>query len=132
MNYNCSACAGPLILDSSRRLGVCSTCRNGLIEKVKADTHPLATLAEKLGTLSKSKQEQYGDSVGKSPSILQALYPNGIQPHQYADVLLIARVVDKLGRLAQRKADGKDLGGESPWMDIAGYGLLGWKKDETK
>jgi hypothetical protein len=40
------------------------------------------------------------------------------------------RCLDKFSRIAQRWEDGKDLGGESPWKDIAGYGLLGWQKDD--
>lgn len=84
------------------------------------------------GALVASKQKQYGDSVGKSGRILALLYPAGVPPHAYDDALLIVRVLDKLSRIAQRGADGADLGGESPWSDICGYGLLGSVKDEAK
>ena len=83
-----------------------------------------------LGKLVDSKQKQYGDSAGKSGAIMAILYPNGIKVHQMDDALLTVRVLDKLSRIAQRGADGKDLGGESPWKDCGGYGLLGWEKDE--
>ena len=86
-------------------------------------------LGQALGLLIADKQKQYGDSFTRSDYVLQALYPKGIAPHQYTDALAITRVVDKLFRIAQRGPDGKDLGGESPWKDIAGYGLLGWAKD---
>lgn len=82
-----------------------------------------------IGVLVASKQRQYGDSAGKSGDIMRTLYPHGVAPHQMDDALLTVRVIDKLSRIAQRGEDGKDLGGESPWKDIAGYGLLGWEKD---
>lgn len=85
---------------------------------------------EKLGELIDSKQQQYGDSFSKSNEVLKVLYPDGILPHQYGDVMTIVRVIDKLFRIAQRGEDNEDLGGESPWKDIAGYGLLGAVRDE--
>jgi len=44
----------------------------------------------------------------------------------------VVRVIDKLFRIAQRGVDGKDLGGESPWRDVTGYGILGAARDERK
>src|SRR6476620_10327970 len=38
-------------------------------------------LGQTVGQLVDSKQKQYGNSVGKSGKILEALFPNGIQPH---------------------------------------------------
>lgn len=84
-----------------------------------------------LGALVESKQKQYGDSAGRAGKILEIYYPNGIKPYQYDDALLMVRILDKLSRIAQRGADGKDLGGESPYKDLGGYSLLGWAKDET-
>lgn len=89
-------------------------------------------LGEELGTLVESKQHQYGDAITKSRRILEVLYPNGLPVYVYADALLIVRVLDKLSRIAQRGVDGRDLGGESPWGDLAGYGLLGLAKDENQ
>ena len=88
-------------------------------------------LGADLGSLVTSKQRQYGDSAGRSGAIMRVLYPAGIPPHAMDDALLVVRVIDKLSRIAQRGPDGKDLGGESPWRDIAGYGLLGAAKDGT-
>jgi hypothetical protein len=86
--------------------------------------------AKELAELVTAKAKAYGNSTDKSGKVLAILYPDGIKTHQYSDVLLVARVIDKLGRIAQRKEDGKDLAGESPWKDLAGYGLLGWKADK--
>lgn len=88
-------------------------------------------LGKQIGLLVQSKQEQYGDSVGKTGAILEALYPRGIRPDQYADLLLIVRMLDKVARLANRGPDGKDRGGESPYSDLAGYSLLGIRKDSV-
>jgi len=85
-------------------------------------------LAQQLEKLVEKKQEKYGDSVTRSEQILKILYPNGIQPEQYGDVLLVARILDKLSRIATDK----HAFGESPYKDLAGYGLLGWAKDEKR
>ena len=73
-----------------------------------------------IGNLVDVKQELYGDSYNKSEAILKALYPEGIKPDQYKDLLYIVRVNDKLCRIAT--ANDKD--GENPAQDIAGYSLL--------
>lgn len=86
--------------------------------------------AAQIGEVVESKQRQYGGSVSKSGQMLRLLYPDGLRPDQYDDALLVTRVLDKLSRVAQRGKDGQDLGGESPWQDVCGYGLLGALKDE--
>lgn len=92
----------------------------------------IKVLAAELGELVADKQEQYGNSVGRCWRLFEELYPNGIRSDQYGDVLMMARVIDKLSRIAQRGPDSRDRGGESPWQDIAGYGLLGWRKDKEQ
>ncbi len=77
--------------------------------------------AEKIGKLVAEKNKAYGSSFSESYKILEILFPNGIPPSQYVDALAIIRVVDKLFRIATDK----DALGESPWQDIAGYGILG-------
>jgi len=74
-----------------------------------------------LGALVDGKQAAYGDSFGRAGQILAVLYPSGIRPEQYRDALAVTRVIDKLFRIATDR----DAMGESPWRDIAGYGLLG-------
>lgn len=51
---------------------------------------------------------------------MKQLFPDGIQPENYVNVLAIVRVVDKLFRIATDP----NYKGENPWKDITGYGLL--------
>lgn len=83
-------------------------------------------IGAEVGALVAEKNAAYGDSFARSGEILRILYPNGIAPEQYADALAMVRVIDKLFRIATRK----DAFCESPWRDIAGYGVLGIAKDE--
>ena len=78
-----------------------------------------------LGKLVAEKQAAYGDSFGRSAAVLMELYPNGIKPEQYGDLLTIARILDKLFRIANQK----EAFDESPYRDIGGYCLLGQKRD---
>jgi hypothetical protein len=78
-----------------------------------------------IGRLVQEKNTAYGSSFSLSHKILQVLYPNGIKPEQYKDMLAITRIIDKLFRIA---TDKKALG-ESPYSDIAGYGILGVYED---
>ena len=82
-------------------------------------------MASGLGKLVKDKQEAYGDSFNKSEQIIKILYPDGIRPENYKDLLTITRIIDKLFRIATQK----DAFGESPYRDIAGYALLGLAND---
>ena len=82
-------------------------------------------IAKEVGRLTKEKNIAYGDSFGQASSILKVLYPDGVQPHQYRDMLALTRVIDKLFRVATRK----DAFGESPWRDICGYAPLGIASD---
>jgi hypothetical protein len=80
--------------------------------------------SEKAAAVSKlveEKQAAYGDSFSNSGDILRKLFPNGITPDKYDDLLSITRIIDKLFRIANQK----DAFGESPYDDIIGYALLG-------
>ncbi len=81
-----------------------------------------------IGKLVDEKNAAYGSSFAESHKILSVLYPDGIKPEQYTDALAIIRVIDKLFRIATSK----DAFGESPWQDIAGYGILGVFNHENK
>lgn len=83
-------------------------------------------IATEVGKLVAEKNQAYGDSFAQCGRFLELLYPEGIQPEQYSDVLALVRIFDKQMRIATRK----DAFGESPYRDIAGYGLLGAAKDE--
>ena len=88
-------------------------------------TTDYAALGKSIGELVQSKNASYGDSFSNSGKILAILYPNGVKPEQYTDMLTVVRILDKLARVATRK----DAFGESPFKDIAGYGILGYAKD---
>jgi len=82
-------------------------------------------IGEDLGQLVSEKNRAYGDSFNKAQEVIKVLYPDGIKPEQYRDMLAIVRVIDKLFRIANNK----DAFGESPWGDIAGYSILGIAND---
>ena len=79
-----------------------------------------------LGSLLEEKNKAYGSAFSKSSEVLKILYPNGIEPDQYTDLLLTTRILDKLFRIATDKS----AFNEEPWKDIAGYGLLGIYKEQ--
>ena len=83
-------------------------------------------IANEIGKLVDEKNKAYGSSFLKSEKILQILYPNGITPDQYKNMLAITRIVDKLFRIATDK----DAFGENPFKDIAGYDILGVANEE--
>ena|SRR5271157_1346018 len=78
-------------------------------------------LAEEIGELVEKKNVAYGSAFEKVGEFLKLLYPHGINIHQYDDALLMVRIFDKQMRIATKK----DALGESPYRDIAGYGILG-------
>ena len=82
----------------------------------------------KVGELVGKKREAYGDSFGRSGDCLRQMFPDGIKPDQYDDLLTIARILDKLFRIAN---DTKAFE-ENPYQDIVGYGLLGMKRHSDK
>ena len=77
-------------------------------------------LGKAIGALVDVKNSQYGDAFHQTGRILAILYPEGVAPEQYDDMLAVVRILDKLFRIANGKQ-----GNEDPWQDIAGYGLLG-------
>ena len=81
-------------------------------------------LGAAIGATVATKQKAYGNSFGKAGDVLRILYPDGLNPEQYDDVLAVTRIIDKLFRIATDK----DALGESPYRDIAGYGILGAMK----
>jgi len=84
-------------------------------------------LANAVGNIVSVKQEAYGDSFGKSGECLRQMYPNGIQPEQYDDLLTVARILDKLFRIANNPT----AFDENPYQDIVGYGLLGMHRHNS-
>ena len=92
------------------------------------DKKNFISIANSVGELVQEKNEAYGDSFAKSQEIVKILFPDGVQPEQYRDMLAITRVIDKLFRIATKK----DAFGESPWRDICGYAILGIANDECE
>lgn len=86
----------------------------------------LSTISFRLGEILDLKNQAYGDSAGKTGEILRILYPEGIRHYQYNSVLLVVRILDKLSRISTGI-----LTDEDPWMDIAGYGVLGVRMMEV-
>lgn len=85
-------------------------------------------IAKELGELVTEKNAAYGSAFQVSGDVLRLFYPDGVKPEQYKDLLLVARICDKLMRIASRK----DAFGESPYKDIAGYAILGISMDTHK
>jgi hypothetical protein len=102
--------------------GAASSRRNG------DALSPYEVIAEQIGRLVVEKQAAYGDAHGRAGEVMRVLYPNGIPPEKMDDALAVVRVVDKLFRIATDR----DALGESPWRDIAGYGILGAARAVTR
>jgi len=85
-------------------------------------------LGKEIGSLVDRKNLAYGDSFNRAADILAVLYPGGVKVEQYRDMLAVVRVLDKLFRLANNKRAFE----ESPWRDIAGYGILGVMSDDEE
>lgn len=92
----------------------------------------LQQLGTDLGKLLEEKNAAYGSSFAASGDFLRLLFPRGVPADRYDDALLMVRIFDKQMRIATDK----DAFGESPYQDIAGYGILGLhlhhqRKDST-
>ncbi len=85
-------------------------------------------IGTQIGQLVTEKNAAYGSSFLKVGEFLKLLYPNGVAPEQYTDMLLLVRIFDKQIRIATNK----NAFNEEPYKDIAGYGILGVAKDSTK
>ncbi len=92
----------------------------------------LQQLGTDLGELLEEKNAAYGSSFSKAGDFLRLLWPGGVPADRYDDALLLVRIFDKQMRIATDK----DAFGESPYQDIAGYGICGvqlhqQRKDST-
>lgn len=85
-------------------------------------------LGAETGELVGVKQQSYGDSFGRTGTCLRQMYPNGIKPEQYDDLLTIARILDKLFRIANDPT----AFDENPYKDICGYSILGMSRYDNK
>ena len=85
-------------------------------------------LGTEIGQLVDEKNAAYGSSFAKCGEFMRLLYPAGIPPHKVENALLLVRIFDKQMRIATDE----DALGESPFADIAGYGLLGARMHKEK
>jgi hypothetical protein len=85
-------------------------------EDNKTDISNFEKIGTELGKLVKKKNDAYGDSFSKSKNFLEILYPNGIMPENYSDMLCVLRIFDKLKRIATDR----DAFGENPHEDLVG------------
>ena len=77
------------------------------------------SIGTKIGEFVQVKNDMYGSSFAKCGDFLKILYPDGVKPHQYKDMLAIVRIFDKQMRIANG-----NQGDENAFNDIAGYGIL--------
>lgn len=77
-------------------------------------------ITDEIATLLEEKNRVYGNSFDVANRFLELLYPDGVKPEQYQDMLTLVRMFDKLKRIATDK----DALGEDPYRDVAGYAIL--------
>jgi len=82
-------------------------------------------IATELGELVTAKNKAYGDSFARSGEVLKIMYPNGVKPEQYADLLCLTRILDKLFRIANGQM-------EDSYEDLAGYSILGIHRQSSR
>lgn len=82
----------------------------------------LLTLGTSIGATLQQKNLAYGDSFSKTPAILEVLYPDGVKPSQYRNLLTLVRMLDKINRIAAQTGNSRDS--EDPFTDLAGYAIL--------
>lgn len=95
------------------------------------------TLGASIGAHVDRAQAAYGDSFGQAGDALRVYlrpYDNGdgtyTIPNRLLDHLLVqVRIIDKQFRIFSNPRG--DLMNESPYKDIAGYGLLGTRRFES-
>ena len=77
-------------------------------------------IGAEIGRLVDKKQRAYGRAFDHAGEVIARIYPSGIRPNQYGDLLAMVRILDKFFRIA---ADKKAMD-EDPWRDVAGYAIL--------
>lgn len=91
------------------------------------DVPTFEELAGDIGKLVSSKNKAYGSAFDKADQFLRVLYPNGVKPEQFGDMLCVVRIFDKLMRISTNDK-GTQEGLEDAYSDITGYGLLGLRR----
>ena len=91
---------------------------------VKASSS-FASIAAEIAALVEAKNAAYGNSFDKCGDFLRLLWPNGVRPEQYTDLLQLVRMFDKFKRIASGAP------GEDPHADLVGYALLGLRRKRS-
>lgn len=86
---------------------------------MSTDNKRFEEIASELGRFVDEKNRAYGNSFGKTSEFLGLVFPNGIPPEQYQNMMLFVRMFDKLNRIATHR----DAFGEEPEMDVLGLVL---------
>lgn len=97
---------------------------------IKAEDAPISTfkdLAYDVATLLEEKNKAYGNSHLKTGEIFRILYPDGIKPDQYTDILTLARMFDKFFRIA---TGNEAFQQEDARKDVVGYAMLLARRDK--
>lgn len=61
--------------------------------------------ALKIAELVEEKNKAYGSAFNKTQDFLKILYPDGIKPEQYHNMLFTLRIFDKLMRISHENAN---------------------------
>jgi len=77
--------------------------------------------------LLEKKNKAYGNSFNKTSEHLKLLFPDGVVPEQYSDLMFIVRVLDKLSRIANSSLLPPEEGRLDAYLDCNGYTFLGIK-----
>jgi hypothetical protein len=91
----------------------------GVNDVVRGIDSQFRPITDKLANLLSKKRRAYGpNNLTGAGDFFSILYPNGIKPEQYRYALILARMFDKMSRIAT----GLD-GEEDAWQDLAGYAI---------
>ncbi len=96
------------------------TKKDPITEVIKRGS-PFLEKAEEIAKIVEEKNKSYGNSQDKSAEFFKLLYPHAILPDHYKNVLLMARMFDKMMRIANRQ---EGFQGEDAKADLLGYALL--------
>ncbi len=83
-------------------------------------------VGQTVGKLVDEKQKAYGD-IGRVHAAMKVFYPDGVPVEKLSDALLVVRILDKINRISGGDKAAFD---ENPFLDIAGYGLLGFTEED--
>ena len=103
----------------------CADCNHGRECHVIKAPPTFASLAKEIAEIVAAKNVAYGNSFDKCGDFLRLLWPNGVRPEQYTDLLQLVRMFDKFSRIASGAP------GEDPHADLVGYALLGLRRKRT-